>query len=180
METRSGKQITPVGAVACGIAAGVVGTACMTAVQEAMARRRRGRAPVHAAEDGREDPWKNAPAPAQLAKRVIEGVMQREVPVERISLLTNAVHWGYGIALGGVYGLVESSVRPQPALHGPIFGLGVWAWSYATLVPVGLYEPPWHYKASSIAKDVSYHLAYGSGVAAGYALLRSGGPRTAA
>ena len=31
--------------------------------------------------------------------------------------------------------------------------------------------------ATSIAKDVSYHLAYGSGVAAGYALLRSGGTR---
>jgi hypothetical protein len=59
-------------------------------------------------------------------------------------------------------------------VHGPIFGLGVWAWSYATLVPLGLYKPPWHYKASSIATDVSYHLAYGSGVAAGYALLRNG------
>ena len=92
METRSGKQITPVGAVACGIAAGVVGTACMTALQEVMARRRRARASVGAAENSLEDPWKKAPAPAQLAKRVIEGVMQREVPVERIPLLTNAVH----------------------------------------------------------------------------------------
>jgi hypothetical protein len=174
MDTRTGKQITPIGAVACGIAAGVVGTACMTAVQEVMARRRRAHAPVRTAPDGREDPWKKAPAPAQLARRVIEGATQREVPVERISLLTNAVHWGYGTALGGLYGLVEGSLRPQPAVHGPIFGLGVWAWSYATLVPLGLYEPPWHYKPSSIAKDVSYHLAYGSGVAAGYALLRNG------
>ena len=61
------------------------------------------------------------------------------MPVERISLLTNAVHWGYGTALGGVYGLVEGSLRPQPVVHGPVFGLGVWAWSYATLVPLGLY-----------------------------------------
>jgi hypothetical protein len=173
METRTGKQITPLGAATCGIAAGVVGTACMTAVQEVMARRRRAHAPS-AAENGHGDPWEKAPAPAQLAKRVIEGVLQREVPVERISLLTNAVHWGYGTAMGGLYGLVEGSLRPRPAVHGPIFGLGVWASSYATLVPLGLYEPPWHYKASSIAKDLSYHLAYGSGVAAGYALLRNG------
>ena len=166
-------RTTPVGAVARGIAAGVVGTACMTAVQEVMSRRRRAHAPK-VSENGQADPWKKAPAPAQLAKRVIEGVTQQEVPVERISLLTNAVHWGYGTAMGGLYGLFEGSLRPKPAVHGPMFGLGVWAWSYATLVPLGLYEPPWHYKASSIAKDVSYHLAYGSGVAAGYALLRNG------
>jgi hypothetical protein len=171
METKRGTQITPLGAVACGVAAGVVGTACMTAVQEVMARRRRAHAPSSAERtDG--DPWEKAPAPALLAKRVIEGVLQREVPAERISLLTNAVHWGYGTAMGGLYGLVEGSVRPRPAVHGVVFGLGVWAGSYASLVPLGLYEPPWHYKASSIAKDVSYHLAYGSGVAAGYALLR--------
>ena len=173
MEPKSTNRITPLGAVACGVAAGVVGTACMTAVQEVMSRRRKARAP-RAADNGQADPWKKAPAPAQLAKRVIEGVTQHEVPVERISLLTNAVHWGYGTALGGLYGLLEGSLRPQPAVHGPIFGLGVWAWSYATLVPLGLYKPPWHYKASSIATDVSYHLAYGSGVAAGYALLRNG------
>jgi hypothetical protein len=172
MRTRSGNAITPVGAVACGIAAGVVGTACMTAVQEVMARRRRAHAST-AAENGHADPWAKAPAPAQLARRVVEGVLQREVPAERIPLLTNAVHWGYGTAMGGLYGLVEGSLRPQPAVHGPIFGLGVWASSYASLVPLGLYEPPWHYKPSSIAKDISYHLAYGSGVAAGYALLRT-------
>src|SRR6266540_7317484 len=106
MRTRTGKQITPLGAVACGVAAGVVGTACMTTVQEVMARRRRAHAPSPT-ENGQPDPWKTAPAPAQLAKRVIEGVLQREVPVERISLLTNAVHWGYGTAMGGLYGLVE-------------------------------------------------------------------------
>jgi hypothetical protein len=173
MESRTGKKTTPLGAVVCGVAAGVVGTACMTAVQEVMARRRR--APVRspaARSDG--DPWEKAPAPALLAKRVIEGVLQRDVPAERIPLLTNAVHWGYGIAMGGFYGLVEGSVRPRPALHGPIFGLGVWAGSYASLVPLGLYEPPWHYRPLSLAKDLSYHLAYGSGVAAGYALLRNG------
>jgi hypothetical protein len=47
----------------------------------------------------------------------------------------------------------------------------VWAWSYATLVPLGLYRWPWHYRVGAIAKDVSYHLVYGSGVAAGYELI---------
>ncbi|MGN6378500.1 MAG: hypothetical protein ACTHNU_06075 [Gaiellales bacterium] len=112
--------------------------------------------------------------PARLARRVIEGVLQRDVPPERISLLANAMHWGYGIAMGGVYGLVEGTVRPRPTVHGPIFGLAVWASSYASLVPLGLYEPPWQYEASTLVQDVSYHLAYGSGVGAGYVLMRRG------
>ena len=37
--------------------------------------------------------------------------------------------------------------------------------SYATLVPMGLYEWPWRYSAKTIAKDVSYHLVYGAGTA---------------
>ncbi|HYX83484.1 MAG TPA: hypothetical protein VE777_00810 [Gaiellales bacterium] len=164
------RKLTPLGAVSRGIAAGVVGTACMTAVQEVMARRRPVRAGT-ATEEKPDDPWAKAPAPAQLARRVIEGVFQREVSADRIPLFTNAVHWGYGTAMGGLYGILQGTLRDRPAVHGPLFGLGVWASSYATLVPLGLYEPPWHYKASSIAKDVSYHLAYGSGVAAGYELF---------
>jgi hypothetical protein len=54
----------------------------------------------------------------------------------------------------------------------PLFGVGVLAQSYATLVPLGLYKPPRQYPAKSIAKDVSYHLVYGTGTAAGYELLR--------
>lgn len=163
-----------IGAVTRGLAAGVVGTVCMTVLQEIMANRhRRALAEVmtsRAVESG--DPWKNAPAPALLAKRVIEGVFQREVPPERISFFTNAVHWGFGTAMGAAYGLVQGTFAGKPALRGPLFGLGVWAQSYATLVPLGLYKWPWHYRASSIAKDVSYHLVYGSGVAAGYELIR--------
>ena len=162
-----------IAALTRGLAAGVAGTACMTVLQEIMAkRRRRALAEVmtsRATESG--DPWKRAPAPALLAKRVIEGVFQRELPPERIPLFTNAVHWGFGTVMGAAYGLAQSRSAGNPALRGPLFGLGVWAQSYATLVPLGLYKWPWHYRAGAIAKDVSYHLLYGSGVAAGYELV---------
>jgi hypothetical protein len=167
------EQPTPLGAVALGVGAGLIGTTCMTAWQEAAGWLKRRKAPVagNPGHDG--DPWEHAPAPAQLLKRLVEGVAQVEVGPERIPLFTNVMHWGYGTALGAVYGLVQATFRPNPALHGPAFGMGVWAQSYATLVPLGLYEPPWHYPAKTIAKDVSYHLVYGSGVAAGYELLAS-------
>lgn len=163
------------GALGRGLAAGLVGTAAMTALQEVMAaRRRRAAAQTAAAGNGSEspeDPWAKAPAPAQLARMAIRGVIGRDVPAERIPLFTNAVHWGYGTSVGVMYGLVQRARLGRPAVAGPLFGLGVWASSYATLVPLGLYQWPWHYKATSIAKDLSYHLVYGSGVAAGYRLV---------
>jgi hypothetical protein len=51
------------------------------------------------------------------------------------------------------------------------FGLGVWAASYAQLVPLGIYEPPWRYPAEELAEDLSYHAVYGLGVAGAYAAL---------
>jgi hypothetical protein len=164
------RERTALGILARGIAAGVVGTTCMTALQEATGRLRHSMTVnADAMSDGEVDPWSKAPAPAQLAKRVIESVSGRELSRRRVPLLTNAVHWGYGTALGGLYAVVQGAL-PQGA-RGPLFGLGVWAQSYATLVPLGLYEWPWHYPAKTIAKDVSYHLVYGTGTAAGYRLL---------
>ena len=153
--------------IARGLAAGLAGTAAMTAWQELAARLKRHAVPRMLRED--EDPWERAPAPARLAKMVIEKVTGREVPVARIPLLTNAVHWGYGTSLGAMYGLTANG--RNPALTGAAFGTGVWAFSYATLVPLGLYQWPWRYSAKTIAKDVSYHLVYGTGTAAAFAAL---------
>jgi hypothetical protein len=155
--------------VKLGLAAGFVGTTAMTALQEIMARRR---AHMPAGPMTPEaDPWSHAPAPAQLAKRVMEDVTGREIPPDRIPVYTNAMHWGYGIQMGAAYALARRRLRSRPTVLGPAFGLGVWAWSYATLVPLGLYKWPWHYRAGAIAKDVSYHLLYGTGTALGYELL---------
>jgi hypothetical protein len=160
----------PLRALALGIGAGVVGTGFMTAWQELAAHLRRRTTPKHM--DGREDPWAHAPAPAQVGRLVVQAVLHRDVPPERIPFFTNAVHWAFGTTMGAVYGLVGGRLGRRPLLHGSLFGLGVWAQSYATLVPMGLYEPPWRYSARTIAKDVSYHLVYGTGTAAGYEILR--------
>lgn len=117
------------------------------------------------------DPWQQASAPAKLAKRVIEGVFQKQVSPERIPLLTNVMHWSYGTGWGAVYGLIAGSLSDLPPLRsGLLFGSGVWAMSYVQLVPLGLYELPWKYPLSELALDLSYHLAYGSGVGIAYAV----------
>jgi hypothetical protein len=117
------------------------------------------------------DPWESAPAPAKVARRILEGVFGRSVSPSQIPLLTNAMHWGYGTGWGSVFGLVQGTSRERPLVHGLLFGAGVWAASYAELVPMGIYEPPWRYPAKTLGLDLSYHLAYGIGVGAAFAAL---------
>ena len=49
----------------------------------------------------------------------------------------------------------------------------MWAASYAQLVPLGVYSPPWEYPPATLAEDLSYHVVYGVGVATAYSALGS-------
>ncbi len=168
------RRRTPLGALARGAAAGAVGTGFMTIAQELSAR-------LQASEDAAEesqggeappDPWEQASMPAQVARRISEGVFQRDVAPERIPLLTHVVHWGYGTGWGAVYGLVRESRSAGPSMRGGLtFGLEVWGMSYAQLVPMGLYELPWKYPAKGIATEVAFHAVYGAGTATAHRLL---------
>lgn len=144
----------------------------MTAVQELAARLRpapQGGAP--AGEGHGRDPWEDAPAPARVGRRIVEGLLDREVPAERIGLLTNVMHWAYGTGWGAVYGLLRGSGLLRGPRGGAAFGAIVWASSYAALVPMGVYEPPWAYRAEEIALEGGYHAAYGMGTALGWAVV---------
>ena len=141
----------------------------MTLYQEAVARAR-GRSAV--AENLKEPrTWAEAPAPAQLAKKVSEGVLGKRVVKRQAPVITNIVHWAYGASLGAAYGLTASRVRLHPVAIGAAFGTAVWGVGYGTLSPLGIYEPPWRYPAKTLGVDLSYHLVYGLGVAAVYDAL---------
>jgi hypothetical protein len=81
------------------------------------------------------------------------------------------MHWSYGTLWGGVYALGHRSSRSRRRLFGPLFGLGVWLASYAQLVPLGIYEPPWRYPLGSLADELGYHLTYGTTVALTHGLM---------
>jgi hypothetical protein len=55
--------------------------------------------------------WENAPAPALVAKRLLEVVLERDLPPRYARLLNNATHWGFGLAAGAGYGLLLGSRR---------------------------------------------------------------------
>jgi uncharacterized membrane protein YagU involved in acid resistance len=164
------RRPTPFGAVARGLAAGVIGTAAMTVAQELSSKLRSGGDGEPSAEQP-QDPWEQAPPPAKIARRIAEGVFRQEVSAERIPLLTNAMHWGYGTGWGAVYGLGQGSLHAPAAGSGLVFGTGVWLMSYVQLVPMGLYEPPWKYPATDLATELGYHLVYGLGVAGAFRAL---------
>ncbi len=162
---------TPLAAVGRGLLAGLAGTAAMTAWQALAAKLQSagGEGAEPAGSTG--DPWEQAPAPARVAKLIGEGVFHLEVPAEKIGFLTNMMHWGTGTSWGGVYGLLAGARGRSTLGDGLAFGTVVWASSYAQLVPLGIYEPPWKYPLRVEAFDLSYHLVYGGATAIACAVL---------
>jgi hypothetical protein len=163
---------TPLGAIGRGLLAGAVGTAAMTAWQELASKLRgSGDEAGEGSAEGPKDPWEDAPAPAKVAKRVAEGVFGKRIPPEDVGLVSEAMHWGYGTGWGALYGVLAGTVGRSTPRAGLAFGAAVWASSYAQLVPMGLYEPPWKYPPMVLGLDLSYHLVYGTAVATAYRLL---------
>ena len=164
--------VSPVGSVLAGLVAGAIGTVVMDAFLYRRYRAEGGRSAPMAWETaaGLKD-FKEAPVPAQVGKRLAEAYLQRELPPTTARLVTNVMHWGYGTAWGGLYGLLVGSGRPRSALLGLPFGAVVWGADYAVL-PLGkFYKPIWQYDVPTLWKDLSAHFVYGLGTAVAFALL---------
>ena len=145
-----------------GLVAGLVGTAFMTAVQELLGS---------SGSSGAEQPsWENASAPAQVARKALNAV-GFDPPPSWIPFLMHAMHWGYGTSWGIAYTLARGDGSRGTIGEGVMFGGLVWVASYVELVPLGIYEPPWKYDATTLAKDLGYHVAFGVGTATAAAAL---------
>jgi Protein of unknown function (DUF1440) len=104
--------------------------------------------------------WDDAPAPAQVGRKLARVVLRRELPGERARLVTNVMHWSYGAAWGAGFGLLADRIPAVP-WRGVAFGLTVWSSDYVTLPLAGVYQPIWKYDAKTLAKDASAHAVYG-------------------
>src|SRR3954454_21690398 len=99
--------LTPVGALAGGLVAGAVGTLAMDLLLFARYKRGDGKSGFRTAELSSEgEGWEQASAPAQVGKRLFEGLFQRALPDRRAPLVNNITHWGYGIQVAAQYGLL--------------------------------------------------------------------------
>ena len=115
--------------------------------------------------------WDKAPAPALVAKRLLEGVLKHELPPRYARFLNNATHWGFGLAAGAGYGLLFGSRRKPKVWYGLPFGAAVWGSGYVVLPLLGVYEPIWKYDIETLENDLSAHLVFGTATAATFWLL---------
>ncbi|MDX6593432.1 MAG: hypothetical protein QOJ13_2628 [Gaiellales bacterium] len=166
-------MMTPLGAVVRGLVSGAVGTLAMDLARFARYRVRGGQERFVDWEfSSGLSSWDEAPAPAQLGKRLVEGVFLREVPPERAALVNDVMHWAYGTLWGGQYGIVAGSLPAPPAAgSGIALGTAVWASDYVIMPLAKLYKPIWEYDPHVLAKDLGFHWVYGLGTAAAFRLL---------
>jgi hypothetical protein len=153
---------TPAGAIARGLLAGALGTAAMDGLLYERYRREGGETNVEDWEfSAGLTGWDEAPAPAQVGKRLIEGLFNVELPAKSVPVVNNVTHWAFGIVNGAQYGIVAASLKRPKVRHGLLFGAAVWAAAYVVLPAAKLYKPIWEYDAKTLAKDLSAHLVYG-------------------
>src|SRR5215213_7799809 len=97
----------PVGALARGLAASALGTLAMDSFLYRRYRREGGESGFRDWElSAGLDSWDDAPAPARVGKRLVEGLLRRELSPQHARLLNNVTHWGYGLAAGVPYGVL--------------------------------------------------------------------------
>jgi hypothetical protein len=164
--------MTPLGALVRGLVAGTAGTAAMDLLLFSRYRKGGGES------SGRDwefsaglSSWDEAPAPALVGKRVTEGLFQIQLDNGYVPLVNNVMHWGFGIANGGLYGIVAGSLPEPRVAYGLPFGASVWSGGYVVLPAAKLYEPIWKYDVKTLANDLSAHLVYGLATAAAFRLL---------
>ncbi|MGY1694663.1 hypothetical protein ACI780_07075 [Geodermatophilus sp. SYSU D00814] len=161
------RRSTPAGAVVRGLVGGAVGTLALDLVGFARHRLGGGTSSFPRWEFSADlESWEEAPAPAQVGKRLAEGLFQTRLADHRARLVNNVTHWGYGMLNGALYGIVAGSLRQPRVAFGLPFGAAVWSVGYVVLPAAMLYKPIWEYDRATLAKDLGGHLVYGLGTAA--------------
>jgi hypothetical protein len=154
-----------------GAIAGALGTLSMDTLLYRRYRRADGQSSFLAWEtsEGVES-WEAAPAPALVAKKLLEQLTKREVSARHARTLNNLTHWGFGLANGATYGLLLGT-RKSKLRYGLPFGAAVWSSGYVILPRLGVYQEIWKYDLETLEKDLSAHLVFGTATAATYSLL---------
>jgi len=110
-------------------------------------------------------------AVGRLAYRALKG---EDPPESTHRRLGTAVHWGYGMAVGALFGLL----RPEPEDDGVLgdglgYGTALWLFGDELAVPLlGLAKGPTAVPARTHAEALGAHLAYGLATASATKALR--------
>ncbi len=164
---------SPLGALVRGMVAGMAGAALQSLFFRATARWSPEPTSVAPANGGKPAREQSENTLETAGRRVVEGLMKRgPLRAAEKRRAATAVHYLFGAAWGGLYGLWRESGRSS----GTAFGALVWLASDNLILPAfRLAGWPRRYRLAEHGYALQAHLAYGVGTAAAYALLRDVG-----
>jgi uncharacterized membrane protein YagU involved in acid resistance len=94
-------------------------------------------------------------------KQPTDALAERIVGEDKEDLVSQAIHWGYGIFWGGVYGVLRDEYPTVAKAFGLPFAAAFTAFGEGLLLPsAGLSAPAHKYPASTLMRDVTAHWAY--------------------
>ena len=151
--------------VAAGVAAGLVGTIFMTGfmglceksgefVKEEFEDRSR--------RQQQEQRGEQEPPTDKVASDLSKNIFQRELEGDTKRLAGNAVHYGFGAAIGGIYGALAELYPALTTGHGTLYGSTVWLGADELALPALGYTPsPQERAMSEHIYGASSHVVYG-------------------
>ena len=155
----------------CGLLAGAAGTIAMDLVWFVRYKRGGGKSSFPKWEfASAPDNWEDASAPARVGKLLLETATHTELPKSQIGLMTNLMHWGYGVQWGVVLAFAVGDGSRATMKQAPLLGALVWLASYVSLPIAGFYKPIWSYDLKTLWQDLSAHLVYGLGAVLAFKL----------
>lgn len=163
---------SPLGAFCGGLAAGLAGALAQSLFFAAT--RKLAPEPSAAAFEPAE-PEQAFEMPTQTIARRVQEQLVRRGPLEHKAAAGQIVHFAFGSAWGGAYGLVAGTLPGAGTLKGGLcFGLIVWLVSDDILLPAfRLSAWPQHYPVKNHVYAVAAHAVYGAALAGAFALARS-------
>lgn len=144
-----------------GAAAGLVGTAVMTVAQTVEQKLTRRPAST---------------VPGQVGVTLLGG---DRGDTARVRALNPWVHWGHGVAMGAVRGLVGQRVDGQPAATAT-HAAGLWSGDVLLYQALGVVPPPWEWTPQELATDIGHKGLYALVTGATYDALHRRAERRAA
>lgn len=105
-------------------------------------------------------------ATATVGRIGYTAVAGEEPDEETRQKLGQAVHWGYGVLVGGVYGALRPEADTPDLAAGLGYGTALWVIGDEIMVPLlGLSEGPTAHSVPDHAKALGAHLVYGAATA---------------
>ena len=137
-----------------GMVAGAVGTVAMT-LSERVEMSLSGRAP--------------STVPGQVGAHLLPGADPTN-PSD-VARLSGPVHWGHGVAMGALRGVLDVAGLEGPAASAAHFAL-VWGGDAALYRTLGIADVPWRWSADELGADLLHKGVYAAVTGAVYEALR--------